>query len=151
MNQDKPEADRAVLAASVVFKGLPPAAIEGIQKQGLVLEARPGDLVSFQNMRGGMGLYLLLEGAVEVFRENGKSDDAERSERLNVLQPGQIFGEYSLFDQRNTSASARALTASRLFLLPRGEFEALLERDAVLARTVYRNLLVYLIARLRQY
>jgi CRP/FNR family transcriptional regulator, cyclic AMP receptor protein len=142
---------RGVLAESVPFRGLQPAAIEHIARQGLVLEAADGAPVSYEQMRGGIGLYVVLEGRVEVYRaEPPNSGAPDRQRHLNTLQRGQCFGEYSLLDGHSTSASARAIGASRLFFLPRGEFQLLVDQNPSVGKTIYRNLLLCLIERLRQ-
>jgi CRP/FNR family transcriptional regulator, cyclic AMP receptor protein len=142
---------RGVLAESVPFRGLQPTAIEHIARQGLLLEAADGAPVSYEQMRGGIGLYVVLEGQVEVFRSEPPNSGApDRQRHLNTLQRGQCFGEYSLLDGKSTSASARAIGASRLFFLPRGEFQRLVEQDAAAGKTIYHNLLLCLIDRLRQ-
>ncbi len=141
---------RSVLAESVPFRKLQPAAIEHIARQGLLLEAADGAPIAYEHMRGGIGLYVVLEGQVEVFRSEPPSSGApDRQRHLNTLQPGQCFGEYSLLDGHSTSASARAVGASRLFFLPRGEFQLLVDQNPSIGKTLYHNLLLCLIQRLR--
>lgn len=142
---------RGVLENSIVFRGLPPATLEQIMEQGMLLEARKGADVFFENMRGGFGLYVILEGRLEVFRaaEPGEQGNEEGMIMLNTLGMGQTLGEYSLIDGLTTSASARAQENSRLFFLPRGKFDEVMDSDPLVAKAIYRNLLLYLIDRLR--
>lgn len=107
---------------------------------GMLLEAAPGSQVLYEGQRSSPGLYVVVEGEVEVHQ--GET-------RLNRLQRGECFGEYSLIDGRPTSASLRAISAARLYFLPSGLFQKLVVNDAQAAATIYRNLLVELIARLR--
>lgn len=137
---------RGILEQSVVFKGLPAEVVEQVLRQGMILEAKTGDLVSFENMPGGIGLYVVLEGKVDVFR--GKPADGQL--RLNTLHPGQCFGEYSLLDGQATSASAMTLESSRLFFLPRGVFLKLTDSNPEAGKIIYRNMLLFLIQRLRE-
>ena len=122
MNEKEAAVFRGILEGSVVFKGLDPSVVGLILKQGLILEAKKGDVVYFENMPGGIGLYVVLEGSVGVFQTDTK--DARPSARnqiyLNTLTPGQCFGEYSLLDGQATSASAKTLASSRLFFCPEG-------------------------------
>ncbi|MGH8457702.1 MAG: Crp/Fnr family transcriptional regulator [Nevskiales bacterium] len=152
MNQKEAAFYRGVLEGSVVFKGLQATVVEQILRQGLILEAKKGDLVSFENMPGGIGLYVVLEGKVEVFR--AKPPDGvmptHGQVHLNTLMPGHCFGEYSLLDGKATSASAMTLESSRLFFLPRGEFLKLSDSNHEAGKIIYRNLLLFLILRLRQ-
>lgn len=141
-----------VLSHAPVFRDLPRAALERIVRSGMWLDARLGEQVLFENMRGGMGLSVIVEGEVEVLRGNKQvgPDGEPQSVRLNALGVGSCLGEYSLIDGQSTSASARALSDCRMFFLPRGMFLQIVDRDAEVGRTIYRNLLAYLIGRLRQ-
>ena len=54
-------------------------------------------------------------------------------------------------DGHKTSAAAKAKEACKLFLVSRGEFEKVVNNNAEAGRTIYRNLLLFLIDRLRKY
>jgi CRP-like cAMP-binding protein len=142
---------RESLSACTVFKGLEPLALNTLLAKGLALEAKPKDLVFFESERSGPGLYVVLAGKVEVFRARPPiSKTAKpRQVRLNIVGPSQCFGEYSLIDGKASSASARAISDVVLFFLPRGEFLRLVENDSATAKTIYHNLLLILIDRLR--
>jgi CRP-like cAMP-binding protein len=150
INPREAEIFRGVLEASVVFKGLASEVTGYILQQGMILEAKKDDLVYFEHMPGGIGLYLVLEGKVGIFRSVSPEAAEAQQIHLNTLTQGHCFGEYSLLDGRSTSASARALESSRLFFLPRGEFLRLTDNDPATGKAIYRNLLLYLIERLRQ-
>ncbi len=62
---------------------------------------------------GGIGLYLILEGAAEV-RKGSRS--------LARLGAGQFFGEMSLFDKQPRSADVVTLQPSKLAVLSKWEF-----------------------------
>ena len=143
---------RDSLNACAVFKGLEPSALNTLLSKGLALEAKSRDLVFFESVRGGPGLYVVLAGKVEVFRAAPSTSKSAkpRSVRLNTIGPSQCFGEYSLIDGKESSASARAISDAVLFFLPRGEFLRLVEHDNVAGKTIYHNLLLILIDRLRQ-
>jgi len=57
---------RHILASSVVFESLPTAALDHITTRGLLVETHPGEQVLSEGTRGP-GLYVVLEGLVEVF------------------------------------------------------------------------------------
>ncbi len=135
-----PHRYRAILADSVPFRGLDPGAMDRVVGPGMLLEAAPGSQVLYEGERSSPGLYVVVEGEVEVYQGEA---------RLNLLQRGDCFGEYSLIDGKPTSASLRAISAARLYFLPSGLFQKLVVNDAQAAATIYRNLLVELIARLR--
>ena len=144
---------RDAVSACTAFKGLHASVLNTLLAKGLALEAKSKDVVFFESARGGPGLYVVLTGEVEVFRAappKGKAAERPRLVRLNTLGPGQCFGEYSLIDGRESTASARALADTVLFFLPRGEFMRLVASDDTAAKTIYLNLLLMLIDRLRQ-
>jgi len=141
---------RHILAGSVVFESLPPAALDHIVARGLLVEMAPAEIVLAEGARGP-GLYVVLEGLVEVFLPDGASTRTRRPTEvhLNTLGPGRCLGEYSLIDEHSTSAAARSLTAAKLFFLSREEFRGIAEGDARVGKVIYLNLLRFLISRLR--
>src|SRR5689334_23844472 len=75
------EGYRHILASSVVFESLSHAALDHISTRGLLVEMQPGEPVLAEGTRGP-GLYVVLEGLVEVFLPDGPSAD-RKSTRLN--------------------------------------------------------------------
>ena len=144
---------RQILSKSVPFKNVSDSALDALLLQGMVLNADKDELVFYEHMRGGLGLYVILEGSIEIFRSPEANEEDENAEptHLAVLTPGQCFGEYSLLDGQNTSAAAKALESSKLFLLSRDAFETAVKDDAEAGRQIYQNLLLFLIERLRKH
>ncbi len=140
-----------VLESSVVLKDLNAEVLKRVAERGLLLDAKQGDLLVYENMRTGPGLYIVLAGEVEVFQTDPATPEVPLAigARLNTLGPGDCLGEYSLIDGQTTSASVRALVETKLFFLSRGHFLTITDGDAESGRTIYRNLLVFLIERLR--
>ncbi len=73
-----------------------------------VLLAR-GDRL-FDEGDAGDRLYVVLDGKIKLTRTASDS----RENLLSVLGPGEMFGEHSLFDPRPRTASAVAVTDTRL-------------------------------------
>jgi CRP-like cAMP-binding protein len=144
------EGYRHILASSVVFESLPTAALDHISGRGLLVEMEAGEPVLAEGTRGP-GLYVVLEGLVEVFLPDGAGARIRRPTEvhLNTLGPGRCLGEYSLIDEHSTSAAARSMTEARLFFLSREEFRGIAEGDARVGKVIYLNLLRFLISRLR--
>lgn len=143
---------RQILANSVPFRGLADEAIDSLLDHGMVLNAEKDELVFYEHMRGGLGLYVILDGEIEIFKsEIDEENEQANTVHLATLTPGQCFGEYSLIDGLKTSAAAKALVESKLFLLSRGAFEEAINSDAESGRTIYRNLLEFLVERLRRH
>jgi len=73
---------------------------------------------------GGIGFYLILEGAVEV-RSNKKT--------LSRLGPGQFFGEMSVLDNQPRSADVVAVERSRVLVLSAWSFRSLISDNPRIA------------------
>ena len=83
----------------------------------------------FDEGETGDKFYLILEGAVRISRfVSGMGEEA-----LAVLRPGAYFGEMSLIDDADRSATALAHESCRLFVLKRRDLEDLLFVDRDLA------------------
>lgn len=67
----------------------------------------------FEEGASGNQLYVILDGKIKLTRAAADG----RENLLSVLGPGEMFGELSLFDPRPRTASAIAVTDSRLAAL----------------------------------
>ena len=70
--------------------------------------------------------------------------------QLNTLCAGDCFGEYSLIDQNPISASVVATEAGELIQITKPAFDAVLQANDRIAKTVYFNILRILVGRLRK-
>jgi CRP-like cAMP-binding protein len=142
---------RTLLGTSVVFRHLAPSEMDVVLAQAQVVEASPGQLLLTEGTPGD-GLYVVLEGEVEVYLPQRAAGGARRPTpvRLNRLGAGRCFGEYGVVDDAPSSASVAAVTPTRLCFVPRMEIRRLLERNGHIARVVYGNLLRFLVERLRR-
>ena len=140
----------AILGRSVVFQGLDPTDLEPVVAASQVITRKPGELI-LQEGTVGDGLYIVLEGEVDVFLPQRAASGSTRPTRirLNRLGPGRCLGEYGVIDDQPSSASAAAVTAARLSFLPKAEFRKLVVRNDRIGRIVYANLLRYLVGQLR--
>jgi CRP-like cAMP-binding protein len=86
---------------------------------------------------GGIGLFLILEGAAEVRRG---------SRKLARLGLGQFFGEMTLFDNLPRSADVVAIQPSKVAVLSRFEFWGFAEKEP----KVLRGILEEMTRRLRE-
>ena len=76
-------------------------------------------------------MYVVLEGEVRVTREG---------ESIARLQPGNFFGELSLFDGETRSATVSAATRSRLLRLERRDFLHLMDDQPAIAIAMCQTL-----------
>jgi CRP/FNR family cyclic AMP-dependent transcriptional regulator len=125
----------SALSRAPVFAGLPRRLLARLSTRVLEKSYLPGDVV-FRQGDPGRGLFVVLEGAVEVF---GETPEGER--RLATFEPGQSFGELALIDDQPRSATARVVAPTTLLILYRTHFEALVAGDGKIAIAVMQNLL----------
>jgi tetratricopeptide (TPR) repeat protein len=92
----------------------------------------------------GTGLFVLLDGTVEVF--SGPEQDARH---LNTLGPGAYLGEISLVQDGPVSAHVRARTSVRALRISRADFEHYLDTHEAAALRIYRLFTQNLAARVR--
>ena len=91
----------------------------------IVEEGLPGDY-----------MYVIREGRVKVTKLSGDG----REKILEFLEAGDFFGEMSLLDNAERSASVKALSATRILALSRHDFLAELRRSPDLAMAVIQEL-----------
>ncbi len=74
------------------------------------------------------GLYLVLSGAVRILGDAG--------EELNVLGPGDFFGEFSLLLGTPHMHDVQVAEDAELMVIPRDTFERLLAADPELGASI---------------
>jgi CRP/FNR family transcriptional regulator len=92
------------------------------------------------------GLWLIHSGKVEISRVTA---DGWR-QTLVVLTPGHFFGELSILENRKHVATAVAIEDSELFLLPKEDFERLMEEDCALALNIVKRIAIVMSKNLRR-
>lgn len=85
--------------------------------------------VLFQRGDCGDALFGVRRGQIRI--ETGASDGTKLT--LNLMGPGDLFGESALFDGQNRTADATAGEPSELFVLKRDDFLDFLEREPKVA------------------
>jgi CRP-like cAMP-binding protein len=73
----------------------------------------------------GSAMYLMAQGILQVFRTSAEG----REVVIKLIGPGEIFGEVVLFERDTFPASAMALTAVEVFLIPRKQLHCLLDQE----------------------
>lgn len=121
------------------FQGLPHELQVEFVRRAIVRSYRRGQVVTRVGSRLE-GLYGLLEGRLEVVRPVG----SEREDLIHVGEPGFWIGEYSLLTGDAAVVGTVATTAAKVLILPRREFERLVDAEprwfrpfAMLALTRY--------------
>jgi Cyclic nucleotide-binding domain len=94
---------------------------EFVQSHGILrMHFNPGEPI-FQQGEAGDSMYAVIDGEVEVVREEAGGE----STILGRLGAGQYFGEMALVSEAPRMATVRALTAVEVAVMGRMEFAAL--------------------------
>jgi CRP-like cAMP-binding protein len=117
-----------ILARSETFAGIPAERLGDLAAHCRELAVPAGRLV-FSHGEDADAVYLILEGAVTVFRDKV----GRPMQLLARMGAGELLGELSLFDEPRRTASARAATACRLLRLAREPLLELLRLEPQLA------------------
>ena len=125
----------AILSRTPVFAGLPRRLLGRLATKLFEKSYGPGEVI-FHEGDPGKCLFVVLDGEVEILQQ---TNEGER--RIVSFGPGTAFGELALIDDLPRSATARASAASRLLMLYRSHFEALVGGDRGIAFVVMQNLL----------
>ncbi|MBK8598760.1 MAG: cyclic nucleotide-binding domain-containing protein [Holophagales bacterium] len=108
-------------------------------------EKRPaGDVVVPENALGE-ALYVIRSGRVSADKGEGAS-----RVHLGEMTAGDLFGEMTLVDDVLTQATVTALEDVELLVLPRGDLDALLATDPMLALKVFRSFCRSLSSKIRE-
>ena len=96
----------------------------------------PRDAVIFEDGSIGDYMYLIQEGQVKITK---MSEDG-REKILEILGPGDFYGEMALLDREPRSASVKTTTACVLLALSRQDFLGLLKQNHELTLELIREL-----------
>jgi CRP/FNR family transcriptional regulator, cyclic AMP receptor protein len=136
-----PAADaRRLLGACTLFQGL------GAEEQKALfarvhLRTCPAGETIFSMGSPGDSMMAVLSGNVRISVPSPEG----REVLLAILQPGEVFGEIALLDNKERTADATAMTACHLALLERRDVLAFLDRNP----QVWPKIVEVLCARLR--
>ncbi|MBI4572553.1 MAG: cyclic nucleotide-binding domain-containing protein [candidate division NC10 bacterium] len=124
-----------ILSRTPIFAGLPRRLLGRLAVQLFEKRYAPGEVI-FHEGDPGKGLFVVLDGEVDILRET-----KEGEQRIASFGPSSAFGELALIDDLPRSATARASAPSRLLILYRSHFETLVAGDKGIALVVMQNLL----------
>jgi CRP/FNR family transcriptional regulator, cyclic AMP receptor protein len=124
-----------VLARSGIFQGVDPEAAEALAKEMDTIEVRKGDVV-FNEGEAGDSLYIVLSGKIKLGRRAADG----RQNLVSIMGPSDMLGELSLFDPGPRTATATAVTDSRLARLKKSWLNNRPEIAEQLLRVLARRL-----------
>ena len=127
----------ALLSRNPFFEGLPPRTIGRLLPRMFEKHYAPDDIV-FHAGDPGHGLFVVLDGEVEILRHG---PGAGEEQRIAILGDNAAFGELALIDEHPRSATARVSKPTRMLILYRTDFEAMIVGEPRVAMALTRNLL----------
>ena len=147
--------DYTSLRSAALFQGLTDEQLKEIWKVGERQTIKTGDPVIKEGDVGDT-LFILLDGVVEVSQtlllKLGRTNVGEKEKTLIRLEGHQrpCFGEMSLLEDAERSATVTSLTDSKVLVIGREAFDKLIEKDPHLGSTVLRSIAVIVSSRLRK-
>lgn len=124
-----------ILGRTRLFRGLPSSTIQQISALSMRRSYSHGAIV-FSQAGPGDALYGVVTGKIRI---SASSPDG-REMFLNIMEPGDTFGEIALLDGRHRTATASATAPSELIIITRDHFLELLEREPKLVSHVVQLL-----------
>jgi CRP/FNR family cyclic AMP-dependent transcriptional regulator len=115
----------ATLREIGLFGALSDEVLERIAKMLKTMRVNPGDTIFHEGDGSGREMYVVLDGEMEVSKRSRRGRDM----RVAILGPNDCFGEMSMIDMQNRSATVRALGPSRLLKVTSEDMDALYRAD----------------------
>jgi CRP/FNR family cyclic AMP-dependent transcriptional regulator len=119
---------RTILERNDFFRGLPTATIQKISLLAIRRSYGVGAIV-FAQGDPGEGFYGVITGRIRISASTADGKEIF----LNLMKPGDTFGEIALLDGNSRTATASSTALSELMIIKRDHFLALLQREPTLA------------------
>jgi CRP/FNR family transcriptional regulator, cyclic AMP receptor protein len=125
----------AALRNHPLFREFPPAVIENLATYMTRRSVRRGATI-FAKGDAGTALIAVLWGSVKISVSTNGGHEAV----LNIINPGQAFGEIALLDGRPRTADAVAMTDCELMVIDRRDFIPVMRREPDVALKLIETL-----------
>ena len=125
----------SILKEIPLFAGLGEDLLLKIEAISIEKSYKKGEIIILQDT-SVEGLYILVSGRLRI---NRSSEDG-RVKVLAILSPGDIIGEMSLLDDESASATVETMEDSRLILIRKEDFQAMLLRYPLVTIEIARIL-----------
>ncbi|MGI6037032.1 MAG: Crp/Fnr family transcriptional regulator [Limnochordia bacterium] len=112
-----------ILREIPIFAALGKEELAELSGLAIPKEFAPRDTIFWEDDPGD-ALYLLLRGAVKIYRVH----DDGREQILSILHPGDLFGEMAVLQRARRSAAAQALIATEVLVFPERDFRSFVAR-----------------------
>lgn len=123
------------LKAAPMFQELSDRAIREVRDACHLREYKSGEHV-FREDEPGVGMYVILEGTVEIYRKGSKGKEWHFAE----LEEGDFFGELALLEELPRTASAMARTPARILGFFRPDLLSIVERKPRIGVQIMMNM-----------
>jgi CRP/FNR family transcriptional regulator len=134
-----------ILKQQVLLEGIDDAGLNKIANITQQVSIKKGEQL-FKEKDETKGLWLIRTGKIEISRMTA---DGWR-QTLVVLPANHFFGELSILENRKHVASATALEDSDLLLIPKEDFDDLVQKDCTLALSLVIKLAIAMSKNLRR-
>jgi len=134
-----------ILKQQILLEGIDEAGLGKIARITKQVSVKKGDQL-FKEKDETKGLWLIHSGKIEISRITA---DGWR-QTLVVLPAGHFFGELSILENRKHVASATALEDTELLLIPKEDFDDLVQKDCALALNLVIKLAIAMSKNLRR-
>jgi CRP/FNR family transcriptional regulator, cyclic AMP receptor protein len=118
-----------------LFDGLNPEELQLLRDSSVVREFAKNTVLIHEGDVAD-SLYVVESGRVKVYC----SDKAGKDFVLNILEPGEYFGELALLDDDRRSASVRAMETTKVRIVYKEDFKAILDMHPNITRILNKNL-----------
>ncbi|MDW8467369.1 MAG: cyclic nucleotide-binding domain-containing protein [Chloroherpetonaceae bacterium] len=119
--------------------------MDQIIKYAFIKSFEPGYVLFRENLIVGQIMYVILSGKVDLAKKNAAGEDVV----FLTLGPGALLGEMSLFEQQKRSASAIVREYSELLVMPKYNFDRMIQSRPNEAIKILLNFIKILSQRLR--
>src|SRR5258708_6377764 len=122
---------RQALAGHFLFRHLSEAEVDGLLTRARVQRHKAGAVI-FRQGDPGHGLVAVLSGEVKITSPSVSGKEIV----LNIINPGEVFGEIALLDGKARSADAVAIAACELLVIDRRDFVPNTSPGLMMLRTI---------------
>ncbi len=119
----RPLDKRAILERHFLLHHLPVEVLDNLSRFARMQKFAKGDVIVQKGAAGG-GMMAVVEGRVKISTVSPEGKEVI----LDFINPGEVFGEIALLDNRERTADATAMETCQILVLERRDFLPFLER-----------------------
>ena len=134
-----------LLKEQILLQDMDTNGLNKISKITRQISVKKGEVL-FKEKDEKKGIWLILSGKIEISRVTA---DGWR-QTLVVLPSGHFFGELSILENRQHVASAAALEDTELLLIPKEDFEKMMDEECTLALCIVKKIAIAMSKNLRR-